>query len=146
IEASFSWRLLYRVFIEGNGEEFSDWFRDHLPRNGRALTLRTALEVIRMKAVSLGVIGENDVFHMFLGVDEGIKVGREELLQDLIKAIGGIVASPVEHIRIYPMFAGTDFSVISIFNSTMTETLRLPMSFLSDAEMKRSVESIPCGF
>ncbi|EPZ33719.1 hypothetical protein O9G_002357, partial [Rozella allomycis CSF55] len=126
IEASFSWRLLYRVFIEGHGVDFIEWFETCLPVNGAELTLRKALKVIRMKAV-------------------GIKVGREELLQDLINAIGGIVASPVEHIRIYPMFAGTDFSAISIVNSTKTETLRLPMSLLSDAEMARSIESIPCG-
>ncbi|RKP18705.1 hypothetical protein ROZALSC1DRAFT_22966, partial [Rozella allomycis CSF55] len=157
IEASFSWRLLYRVFIEGNGKEFSDWFQDYLPRNGRALTLRTALEVIRMKAVSLGLVREIDLFHMFIGVDEyqsiedvnGIKVNREPLLQDLINAIGGNVesesTSPINNIRIYPMFAGTDFSVISIVSSSKTETIRLPMLLLNSFEMARSVESIPCG-
>ncbi|RKP15997.1 hypothetical protein ROZALSC1DRAFT_31867, partial [Rozella allomycis CSF55] len=95
---------------------------------------------------------------MFLGVDEyqsiedvkGIKIGREELLQDLINAIGGNVesesTSPINNIRIYPMFAGTDFSVISIVSSSKTETIRLPMLLLNSFEMERSVESIPCGF
>ncbi|EPZ34850.1 hypothetical protein O9G_001981 [Rozella allomycis CSF55] len=150
IEASFSWRLLYRVFIEGNGVDFIKWFGTCLPVNGAGLTLDTALEVIRMKAESLGLIGENDVFHMFLGVDKyhyiedvkGIPVSHEPLLQDLINAINGVVASPVDNIRIYPMGACKNLSVVSILR---TQSIRLPMSFLSVAEMERSIESIPCG-
>ncbi|RKP17013.1 hypothetical protein ROZALSC1DRAFT_31147 [Rozella allomycis CSF55] len=150
IEASFSWRLLYRVFIEGNGVDFIKWFGTCLPVNGAGLTLDTALKVIRMKAESLGLIGENGVFHMFLGVDKyhyiedvkGIPVSHEPLLQDLINAINGVVASPVDNIRIYPMGACKNLSVVS---NLRTQSIRLPMSFLSVAEMERSIESIPCG-
>jgi hypothetical protein len=46
IEASFSWRLLHRVFIEGNGKAFCPWFKNCLPMNAGALDLRTTLEVI----------------------------------------------------------------------------------------------------
>ncbi|KAG9405243.1 hypothetical protein AC1031_004351 [Aphanomyces cochlioides] len=47
MEASFSWRILHRLFIEENGVEFSKWFNECLPKNGAELQLRIALEVIR---------------------------------------------------------------------------------------------------
>jgi hypothetical protein len=59
-------------------------------------------------------LSNDQILHLFIGVDEyqsikdvnGIPVGEEPLLQDLVNAIGSIVASPVDGIRIYPMFAG----------------------------------------
>lgn len=55
IEASFAWRLLHRVFIEGNGLNFDEWFRSRLPSNGRQLTLEFALDVIYQKVLNLRI-------------------------------------------------------------------------------------------
>ncbi|KAI3645137.1 hypothetical protein MP228_011301 [Amoeboaphelidium protococcarum] len=124
IEASFAWRLLHRCFIDGNGDGFAEWFTESLPVNGTQLTLRLALDVIRQKWINLGRIRPVDTLHLFLGVDEyqtihlvnGVKKGNQELLQDLLDEFGAIMANPDAGVRIYPMFAGTDLSAISIVN------------------------------
>lgn len=47
IEASFSWLLLHRVFIENNSSlSFDQWFQTRLPRNGDQLLLASAIQVI----------------------------------------------------------------------------------------------------
>ena len=153
IEASFSWRLLHRCFIEGNGDVFRHWFTESLPVNGGELTLDLALQVIRQKCINLGMLKSNETLHLFLGVDEyqtihevgGKKKGNEELLQDLLNVLGDIMASPVAGVRIYPMFAGTDFSVISIVNSSKTESLRMPMYLLTQSDVETAISFIPNG-
>jgi hypothetical protein len=55
------------------------------------------------------------------------------------------LASPVDGIRLYPMFSGTDLSVMSIPNSSKTETIRVPMSSLSAAEMEKAVVALSMG-
>ena len=154
IEASFSWRLLHRCFIEGNGDGFIKWFTDSLPVNGRHLTLLLALEVIRQKYINLGMIKADETLHLFLGVDEyqtihqvgGKKVGKEELLHDLLNVLGSIMACPVAGVRIYPMFAGLDFSVICNNNSSSnTETVRMPMNLLTQREVETAISSIANG-
>ena len=55
------------------------------------------------------------------------------------------MASPVDGVRIYPMFVGTDFSVISIVNSSKTEILRLPMYLLTQSDLETAISSIPYG-
>ncbi|KAF0714876.1 hypothetical protein As57867_003635, partial [Aphanomyces stellatus] len=159
IEASFSWRLLHRLFIEGNGVEFSKWFNECLPQNGAQLQLGMALEVIREKSIEIGISTSEEPLQLFLGVDEyqsikdvnGIRVGtnedgtKEELLQDLLNVLSDRMASPVDGIRIYPMFAGTDLSAISIVNSSKTEVLRLPMLLLAPTEIETAVSSVHHG-
>ena len=150
IESSFSWRLLHRCFLEGNGMEFSKWFSEKIPINGGDLTLRIALETIRGKYDELSMIKKNQILHLFIGIDEyqsihevcGIKVAEETLLQDLLNILGNIMASPVDGLRIYPMFAGTDFSIISIANSSKTESLRMPMTLLSQSEVENTISSV----
>ena len=153
IEASFAWRLLHRCFIEGNGDDFASWFTESLPVNGRELTLRLSLKVIRQKCLNLGITKPNETLHLFVGVDEyqtihevgGIKKGDEELLQDLLNLLGDIMFGPVAGVRIYPMFAGTDFSVISIVNSSKTESIRMPMFLLTQSDVETAISSIPNG-
>jgi hypothetical protein len=111
IEASFSWRLLHRFFIEGNGKGFRDWFTEALPSNAKDLTLRLALEAIREKCCKQGIVKKGETLHLFLGVDKyqtihsvkGNKIGDQELLQDLLDALGDILASQVLGISIYLM-------------------------------------------
>jgi hypothetical protein len=154
IEASFSWRLLHRLFIEGNGPVFADWMNFMLPNNAKNLLLRTALKVIRSHLITRVDLAESECLHMFLGIDEyqsiedvnGVqqsKVGG--LLQDLLNSLGDILSAPVHGIRLYPMFAGTDFSVMSIANSSKTETIRVPMTLLSASEIEEAVGALSMG-
>jgi hypothetical protein len=155
IEASFSWRLLYRLFLERNGPIFADWMKDKLPVNARNLRLRTALKIIHQHVISRGDdIAESDCLHMFIGIDEyqsiedvkGLQVSKVGgLLQDLLNSLGDILAAPVHGIRLYPMFAGTDFSIMSIANASNTGTIRVPMTLLSAAEIEEAVRSAPLG-
>jgi hypothetical protein len=99
------------------------------------------------------MLKSNETLHLFLGVDEyqtihevgGKKKGNEELLQDLLNVLGDIMAAPVPGVRIYPMFAGTDFSVISIVNSSKTESLRMPMYLLTESDVETAISLIPNG-
>jgi hypothetical protein len=154
IEASFSWRLLHRLFIEGNGDGFADFMKNRLPRNARELDLRTALKIIRSQLITRGDLDESECLHMFLGIDEyqsiedvmGVqKTKQGGLLQDLLNALGDILATPVDGIRLYPMFAGTDVSVMSIANSSKTETIRVPMTLLSASEIEEAVRASSMG-
>ncbi|KAG9405244.1 hypothetical protein AC1031_004352 [Aphanomyces cochlioides] len=107
----------------------------------------------------MGISAPGKSLQFFVGVDEyqsikdvnGIRVGtkedgtKEELLQDLLNVLGDIMARPVDGIRIYPMFAGTDLSAISIVNSSKTECLRLPMSLLAPTEIETAVSTVVNG-
>ena len=155
IEASFSWRLLHRLFFDGNGPAFSDFMSTMLPNNAKKLRLETALEVIRSHLVARGDVLESGCLHMFLGIDEYqsiMNVNRKPrskkggLLQDLLDALVDILAIPVNGIRLYPMFAGTDFSVMpNIANSSTAETIRIPMTLLTAAEVEQAVRALPKG-
>jgi hypothetical protein len=154
IEASFSWRLLHRLFIEGNGDGFADFMKNRLPGNARELDLRISLKIIRSQLITRGDLDESECLHMFLGIDEyqsiedvkGVKRTKiGGLLQDLLDSLGDILASPVDGIRLYPMFAGTDLSVMSIANSSKTETIRVPMSLLSASQIEEAVGAVSKG-
>jgi hypothetical protein len=154
IEASFSWRLLHHLFIEGNGLNFSDFLNEHLPSNAGLLRLREALTVIRLKLKKNGDISGDDTLNFFLGIDEyqaiaelaGISMNSTQgLLQDLLDVLGDILAAPCCNIRVFLMLAGTDLSVISLANSSKTETIRLPLNFLSSVYVESAVASVPNG-
>lgn len=71
IEASFSWRLLHRCFLEGNNDfVFRDWPIDNLPINGTSMTLKLALNVIRAMSVQMKILQDHETLHVFIGVDE----------------------------------------------------------------------------
>jgi hypothetical protein len=138
IEASFSWRLLHRLFIEGNGDGFSAFMKKLLPGNAGRLDLRATLEIIRSHLIIRGMLVESECLHMFIGIDEyqsikdvkGLQHTEDGgLLQDLLNSLGDILSAPVDGIRLYPMFAGTDLSCMSIANSSKTEIIRVPMTF-----------------
>jgi hypothetical protein len=97
IEASFSWRLLHRLFIEGNGDGFADFMKHRSPKNACDLDLRTALKIIRSQLITRGGIKDSECLHIFLGIDEyqsiedvkGVertKIGG--LLQNLLDSLG----------------------------------------------------------
>ena len=151
IEASFSWRLLHRLFLDGSGPTFSDFMDAMLPNNAMDLRLRTALKVIRSHLVARGVVLESECLHMFLGIDEyqsikdvqGVQVSHDGgLLQDLLDTLVDILADPVDGIRLYPMFAGTDYSVMSVPRYV---TWQVPMGLLSAAEIEEAVGALTVG-
>jgi hypothetical protein len=155
IEASFSWRLLHRVFIEGNGKELAEWFRSCIPSNAAQLTLDLALQIIYRKLVNLGLI-ENALFYLFLGIDEYQKIHKVNclrkdpeisILRELMQSIGNYISvSRKSGLVLLPMFAGTDWDVISgssIANSSYFLTKRLPMKLLSKEEIKLAIRKHP---
>ncbi|KAF0718239.1 Aste57867_1808 [Aphanomyces stellatus] len=159
IEASFSWRLLHRLFIEGNGKTFEKWLCECLPRNAAHLRLHTALEVIRAKSIKMGIATPEETLNLFIGVDDfqvlkrvngirntmGVDGKREDLLHDLLRKFGNKMSAPVDSVRIYPMFAGSDVSAISIVNSSNVYVDRLPLQLLGPNEIENAVASAKYG-
>ena len=154
IEASFSWRLLHRLFLEGNGPNFRSFMNKMLPKNARNLRLTTALEVVRAHLIASGVLLESECLHMFLGIDacqsienvQGIRLSKVGgLLQDLLDSLGDVLSDPIHGIRLYPMFAGIKYSVMEIPNASKTETKRIPLEFLSAAEIEEAVGALTVG-
>ena len=159
MDASFSWRLLHRLFLYGNCDStFSHWVSNILPSNCQKLTLTTALDVIRKKAVNLSICEQNDILHLFIGIDEYQSIRKYkalhippqtddwgELIQNLLDVLNNAIAAPSKGIRIFPMFAGTDFSKISFVNSSRGGVKRLPMLLLSPMEVANAVASVDRG-
>lgn len=151
IETSIAWRLLHQCFIEDNGECFREWFIRSLPVNGCGLRLDSALSVIRLKCIERGIIKQDDTLHMFIGIDHfhhvhgdyAEKIWNKELLQDLLDLLGGIMASPVNGVRIYPMFAGKKFSVMSITSVFRTGVKLIPISYLTPPDVENALSTVP---
>ncbi|KAG7397065.1 hypothetical protein PHYBOEH_001279 [Phytophthora boehmeriae] len=142
IEASFSWRLLYRFFLDNNCSfAFDKWFKSRLPRNGDQLTLSGAIEVIERKLREKRQ--EPATLYLFLGVDEYQKIekigarqkdSKTSLLRELVEVIADLLCLHSSSLVLLPMFAGTDLGVIasgSIANSSYYVTKRLPMNLLT---------------
>ena len=153
IEASFSWRLLYRFFLDKNCSlSFDKWFKSRLPRNGSLLTLTDAVDVIERKLRER--LPEPATLYLFLGVDEYQKIegvrarqtgSKTSILRELVEKIGALLCTQSSSsLVVLPMFAGTDLGVIassSIANSSYYVTKRLPMTLLSMDQVFCIVES-----
>ncbi|KAG1705589.1 hypothetical protein DVH05_003276 [Phytophthora capsici] len=152
IEASFSWRLLHRFFLDGNCDlGFCHWFEKRLPRNGKKLTLSDAIQVIERK-LRQGM-QDQDVMYLFLGIDEYQKIEqltpprkdpKTSLLHELVAAIGDFVSSKTSNLVLLPLFAGTNLGVIAsgpITNSSYYVTKRIPMTLLTMDQVFSIVES-----
>ncbi|KAF0684711.1 Aste57867_23327 [Aphanomyces stellatus] len=140
IEASFSWRLLFRFFLAENCLiQFDKWFKKRLPSNGNQLKLKQALEVIQHKLSER--LGNPPRLYLFLGIDEYQKIEKVGALQnnsdtttlrELVETIGNVLCAQSSKLVLLPMFAGTDLHVISsIANSSNFVTQPLPMSLLT---------------
>ncbi|KAF0717355.1 Aste57867_2340 [Aphanomyces stellatus] len=150
IEASFSWRLLFRFFLAANCLlQFDEWFRKRLPSNGDELTLKLALEVIQHKLYER--LGNPPRLYLFLGIDEYQKIEKVGALQnnsdtttlrELVETIGNVLCAQASKLVLLPMFAGTDLHVISsIANASNFVTQRLPMSLLTIRQVFSFVQS-----
>ncbi|KAG7375880.1 hypothetical protein PHYBOEH_001958 [Phytophthora boehmeriae] len=142
IEASFSWRLLYRFFLDNNCSfAFDKWFKSRLPRNGDQQTLSGAIEVIERKLREKRQ--EPATLYLFLGVDEYQKIEKigarqkdfkTSLLRELVEVIADLLCLQSSSLILLPMFAGTDLGVIasgSIANPSHYVTKRIPMNLLT---------------
>ncbi|KAF4146719.1 hypothetical protein GN958_ATG04098 [Phytophthora infestans] len=147
IAASFSWRLLYRFFLDKNcALAFEEWFNSRLPRNGGRLKLSNAIKVIDRK-LRRPVHGKEKLY-LFVGVDEYQKIERVKaprsdpdtsLLRELVEAIAAFLCTKSSNLVVLPMFAGTDLGVIA--NSLNYVTERLPMTLLTLDQVFTFVES-----
>ncbi|CAK4124127.1 unnamed protein product [Aphanomyces euteiches] len=101
IEASFSWRLLFRFFLDANCVvQFDEWFRKRLPSNGNELTLKLALQVIQHKLSER--YGNPPRLYLFLGIDEYQKIEKvgaleknadTTILRQLVETIGNVLCA-----------------------------------------------------
>lgn len=70
IEASFSWRLLYRFFLANNcSYSFDEWFMSRLPVNACHLTFGKAVRTIECK-LRKKQQDTTKLLHLFLGIDD----------------------------------------------------------------------------
>ncbi|KAH9181782.1 hypothetical protein AeNC1_016242 [Aphanomyces euteiches] len=150
IEASFSWRLLYRFFLAGNCTlSFDEWVEKRLPSNGDQLTLTLALEDIQYKLSER--LQNPPRLYLFLGIDEylnikNVKAPRSvpdtSLLRELVGIIVNVLCTQSSKFVLLPMFAGTDLHAISSNPSSSFVTQRLPMPLLNIQQVFSSVESV----
>ncbi|KAG1696694.1 hypothetical protein DVH05_017917 [Phytophthora capsici] len=156
IVASFSWRLLYRFFLDRNcAFAFNQWFTSRLPCNGNELLLSQAIRVIERK-LRQRVQGQESLY-LFLGIDEYQKIEeegasrwnpkknqKETIVRELVNAISNFLCTQSSGLVVLPMFAGTDLGIITsglIANSSCYVTKRLPMTLLTLSEVVTLVES-----
>ncbi|KAK1930418.1 hypothetical protein P3T76_014089 [Phytophthora citrophthora] len=152
IQASFSWRLLYRFFLDNNcALPFADWIESRLPSNGDKLRLSKAINVIERK-LRQSAQGQESLY-LYLGIDDYQKIERlstsgantgTSILRQLVEAIAGFLCKKSSGLVVLPMFAGTDLGIIasgSIANSSYYVTERLPMTLLTLGQVVTFVES-----
>ena len=118
IECSFSWRLLFMVFLKGNGVNFEQLCASNmLPFNSRGLTLTVALNTVRLALLRdrKNPLGKDEKLSIFLGIDEFQKVDESgdtahKKLTELCQKLHGNRFN--NQITMFPMFAGTDWTLI----------------------------------
>lgn len=141
VEAAFAWRLLHRAFLLDNGSEFADFFtRITLPANANDLDLGRALHVLYAGAVATNVVAEGQLLSLFVGIDE-YQVVSDDNLKKLVTCLQNCMQ--LGKVRVYPVFAGTDWSKMSIANSSKPDTMRVPLPLLLPRDAERAVESVP---
>ena len=158
IEATFSWRVLHRMFVEGNAATnhvFAWSNRGFLPANADEMTLELALGVVRAGAQEFGVVQPDAPLSLFIGIDEYQKVpvgpeydGKVEdqkqerkktYLWKLIAALDRCRRVPLLHI--YLGFAGTRWGPLSIGGSSVSGMHRAPMTLLRPSAMEDVIGS-----
>ncbi|KAK1931924.1 hypothetical protein P3T76_012424 [Phytophthora citrophthora] len=141
IEASFSWRLLYRFFLDKNCSlSFADWLMSRLPSNSYQLSLDDAIAAIERK-LRQTITHNQERLYLFLGIDEYEKVKHvrvpprdpeRPLQREIMDIIGNFLCSNVSKLVVLPMFAG---------NSPYYVSKQLPMTPLSLDQVVRAMES-----
>ena len=141
VEAAFAWRLLHRAFLEENGADFAEFFNmTVLPANANDLALDDALHVLYAGAVATGVVAAGEWLSLFFGIDE-YQALSDDQLEKLVSCLHNCMQ--LGKIRIYPLFAGTNWSKMNIVNSAMPDTMRVPLPLLLPRDAERAIESVP---
>ena len=141
VEAAFAWRLLHRAFLLDNGAEFASFFkRRTLPANANDLALDDALHVLYAGAVATKAVAEGQLLSLFVGIDE-YQVLSDDDLEKLVSCLQN--CKQLDKVRVYPLFAGTDWSKMSIANSSKPDTKCVPLPLLLPRDAERAVESVP---
>jgi hypothetical protein len=140
-EAGFAWRLLHRVFLEENGPEFELWYSARvLPQSGTELTLSLAIDVIYQAAVENALVREGEILSLFLGIDEYQMLSIDSL-KELVQRLQD--CKVVGKVRLYPLFAGTDWRKGTIANSSAPDTKRVPLPLMFPRDAEDAISSIP---
>jgi hypothetical protein len=111
MQASLSWRLLHRFFLEDNGPKLQPFF-SALPANAADLTLGLALDVIVL------AMGCPEQLSIFLGVDEyqaipsGPQILDKSQLQQLLEMLTTACINKEKPYRLYTMMAGSHWAEI----------------------------------
>ncbi len=153
-EASFSWRMLHRLFLDGNkdslnGPALQTYFRQHLPENAKDLTLELALLTVLEVAKQNDILKDGERLSLFLGVDEYQKIPEVPLDAEMRTPLKRVLAELVNcnanipNLRLYPMFAGTDWSKMSVARSSIEDTLRVPLQLLLSRDAEAAIASRP---
>ena len=154
IEASFGWRLLHRLFIEGNYNDrsYRSWYsKRFLPSNANDLTLDVALGVVRLYAEQALPLRNDEKLSLFVGVDEYQKIpdgpwysedqNREHtLLWQLLNAM----VKRYDHdigVHLYCALAGTKFGPLDITGCTVAQISRASMPFLDPQMLEEVIRS-----
>lgn len=141
VEAAFAWRLLHRAFLEDNGAELTKFFtRVTLPANADDLTLEKALHLLYAGAVKTNALVNGEMLSLFVGMDE-YQVLTDDALLELVSCLQN--CKQLKNVRIYPLFAGTDWSKMSIANSSKPDTERVPLPLLLPRDAEHTIESVP---
>eukprot|EP01125_Pyxidicula_operculata_P003537 TRINITY_DN1456_c1_g3_i1.p1 TRINITY_DN1456_c1_g3~~TRINITY_DN1456_c1_g3_i1.p1 ORF type:complete len:485 (-),score=93.12 TRINITY_DN1456_c1_g3_i1:856-2196(-) len=166
MEVSFSWRLLYQLYIKQITYPLSlsldEWFKLLLRSNAASeLTLQLVLETI----ISIEESSQREPFVLVIGVDEfqpltklgqqptvydrivnsgssssGISSGssRRKLFSKLISIFDSIISYPVDGIIILPLLAGTNYECIP--SEVATEYCQnVPMTPLKLSQVETSI-------
>ena len=140
--AGFAWRLLYAIFLERNSK-LNGWqrFWTLLPRNAEELTLDDVFQVIQKV---LGLNSVQDKCALFVGIDEYQRIpsnhvdGTDALANFLDVMFNEMTKQ--NSVVMLPMFAGTDWSKMSLAASAATVSVqRIPMPLLDTAAMRKAV-------
>jgi hypothetical protein len=145
--AGFAWRLLYAIFLERNSK-LNGWqhFWTSLPRNADELTLGDVFKVIQRV---LG-LNDEDKCALFVGIDEYQRippnhVDGEDALANFLDAMFSEMTKQ-NSVVMLPMFAGTDWSKMSLAASASTNasaaavsTKRVRMPLLDTEAMRKAV-------
>lgn len=146
VAASFSWRLLYYFFLDGNHDRGFFEFMSSLPSNADQLTLRLAFETILLAfeswpraSVPSSAASSSSSVNLFVGIDEyqvidriaGTPIDPKGHVMGLLTHFMELFRDPIRGLAVFPMLAGTDLEIVSVARSSTFETVRLPMPLLT---------------
>jgi hypothetical protein len=149
VECALCWRLMYVVFLRDFELTFAEFCcGKFLPANCGALTLVITLETLRLALIEDASIKfcSTDTMVVTLGIDEFQKIAAEEAdqkarLSELCLSLYS--ASYSRGVKVYPMFAGTDWGLIrDSGRSSGLPVRRLPVPLLTASQVDQMLQPL----